>query len=331
MISVIVTAYNEGINLEKCLNSLISQQRTNLNQYEIIVVDDGSTDSSVDLMDQFSEKNTNIRVIHKKNEGSIKSRLRGVKEAKGTYVTFVDGDDFVSDEYIQKISTILKNTKADMFFLNNFVNKPENINFYKQKQFLKNKKIVEVDQAYEWILTGQAGAVWDKIYKRDLMLKALDNYIPSLFYGEDVFINSMYMKYSKTIISCNVAVYYHVIDSSTSGSVTNKSFNKINDINKLYLVVKELYEDKLISKTVFNDFCVVYLDNIAKIIGDLLDLHIMKGKIKQQLGQVDLVRNQLRKVSKRNFKDRIYMFCLQKNIYYPLYLIQKVKKISVKN
>ena len=202
-----------------------------------------------------------------------------------------------------------------MFFLNNFVNKPENINFYKQKQFLKNKKIVEVDQAYEWILTGQAGAVWDKIYKRDLMLKALDNYIPSLFYGEDVFINSMYMKYSKTIISCNVAVYYHVIDSSTSGSVTNKSFNKINDINKLYLVVKELYEDKLISKTVFNDFCVVYLDNIAKIISDLLDLHIMKGKIKQQLGQVDLVRNQLRKVSKRNFKDRVSMLCIQKNIY----------------
>lgn len=53
-------------------------------------------------MDQFNQKTENIKIIHKRNEGSINSRLRGVKEAKGDYVTFVDGDDFVSEDYIKK-------------------------------------------------------------------------------------------------------------------------------------------------------------------------------------------------------------------------------------
>lgn len=326
MISVIVTAYNEGKNLAKCLNSLINQQHMNHKQYEIIVVDDGSTDSSVELMDRFCKNATNVTVIHKKNEGSIKSRLIGVKRAQGMYITFVDGDDFVSSDYIQKISIMLEITKADVIFLNNFVNRSKNDHFYKEKIFLKTGNQVELEQAYEWILTGQAGAVWDKIYKRNLMLEALSNYIPSLFYGEDVFINSMYLKYSNIVISYDIAVYYHVIDSSTSGSVTNKSFDKINDINKLYLVINQLYDSELISESVFNDFCVVYLVNIAKIVGDLLNLNMMKGKIKQHLSNLDIVRNQLRKVRKRNFKDGIYLFCLRKKIYYPLYLIQRVKR-----
>ena len=91
LLSVIVPIYNVEKYLKQCIESVIKQQ---LDSYELILVDDGSTDSSKSICDNYSEKNANIKVFHKKNEGASSARNYGLKKASGKYVLFLDSDDW---------------------------------------------------------------------------------------------------------------------------------------------------------------------------------------------------------------------------------------------
>ena len=98
-ISVIVPVYNVEKYLKKCLNSLINQT---LNDIEIICVDDGSTDSSIEILKEFELKDDRIIVISQKNEGAATSRNKGINLAKGEYISFVDSDDWLELDAFEK-------------------------------------------------------------------------------------------------------------------------------------------------------------------------------------------------------------------------------------
>lgn len=98
LISVIVPIYNLGDRLRPCLDSLAAQSYRNL---EILLVDDGSTDTSGSICDGFAAEDSRVRVIHKQNGGAWSSRNRGLAEAKGKYVVFPDGDDYFHKDYIR--------------------------------------------------------------------------------------------------------------------------------------------------------------------------------------------------------------------------------------
>lgn len=100
LISVIVPVYNVEKYLRQCLNSINSQSYSNI---EVIMVDDGSTDSSGSICDEYQRKYDNFSVIHKKNEGLGKARNTGLEYMKGNYVTFVDSDDYIEKEYIENL------------------------------------------------------------------------------------------------------------------------------------------------------------------------------------------------------------------------------------
>jgi len=116
-ISIIIPVYNAELYIEQCLNSIYNQTYTN---YEIILVDDGSTDQSPKICDSLSQKNNQTRVIHKKNGGAADSRNVGLSEAKGEYVIFVDSDDFWSERHcLEKlIAAINTYPKSDFIGFN---------------------------------------------------------------------------------------------------------------------------------------------------------------------------------------------------------------------
>ena len=93
--SIIVTAYNVSAYLDECLNSVTRQT---VEQYELIIIDDGSTDRSGEIIDLYGIKHNNVRVIHQKNQGLSVARNVGLKSAKGDYVLFLDGDDYIHSE-----------------------------------------------------------------------------------------------------------------------------------------------------------------------------------------------------------------------------------------
>lgn len=113
--SVIVPVYNVENYLCQCVDSIISQEDC---VFELILVDDGSTDQSGEICDQYAKNDTRVHVIHKENGGLSDARNAGVREAGGEYLLFVDSDDYIAEQSLQKISFIIKeNNNPDIVFL----------------------------------------------------------------------------------------------------------------------------------------------------------------------------------------------------------------------
>ncbi len=105
LITVVVPVYKVEEYLEKCIESIINQTYKNL---EIILVDDGSKDNCANICDEFSKQDTRIKVIHKENEGLSEARNVGIREAHGKYITFIDSDDYISNDYIEYLYNLIK-------------------------------------------------------------------------------------------------------------------------------------------------------------------------------------------------------------------------------
>ena len=107
LISVIVPAYNVGQYIGKCLDSILGQTYPNL---EIILIDDGSTDSTGEICEAYRERDSRIIVVHQQNQGALAARNAGIEQAQGKYIGFVDGDDWISEQMYQELYGLLKRT-----------------------------------------------------------------------------------------------------------------------------------------------------------------------------------------------------------------------------
>lgn len=99
-VSIVVPIYNTAKYLPACLDSILAQTHQDL---EIILIDDGSTDESGQIADTYAKKDKRIKVIHQKNAGQSSARNRGIKEAKGEYLSFIDSDDKIKPDFIEKL------------------------------------------------------------------------------------------------------------------------------------------------------------------------------------------------------------------------------------
>lgn len=238
-VSVIVPVYNSEKYLEKCLDSLTRQK---LKQIEFIVIDDGSTDGSYKIMQEFQKKDKRFKIFSKQNEGVGKTRNRGLKIAKGEYVGYVDSDDFVSSDYFLKLYEKAKKWDADVAVAWNVSVVEENMIIpkwrpvfaYKDKEFLEDFSF----------LIGDAGEQWDKIYKMSFLEK---NYIKSLdgrLWFEDVWFSTLVAIYAKRVaISKEGRYFYRIREDSLSGvsNITKEEFWKGLEIHKnMFLRVRNM-------------------------------------------------------------------------------------------
>lgn len=130
LISVIIPVYNVERYLSKCLNSVLAQSYTNL---EIILIDDGSTDTSGKMIDEYKKKDSRIVTIHQQNSGLSAARNTGLRIMKGKYVTFVDSDDYVTNDYVEYLYSLIKksNFKAPLAIcslMDHYENSGKNVN-----------------------------------------------------------------------------------------------------------------------------------------------------------------------------------------------------------
>jgi glycosyltransferase involved in cell wall biosynthesis len=110
-ISIIVPVYNVELYINKCLDSILNQTLTNI---EIIVVNDGSTDNSGSICNEYAEKDNRVRIIHKTNGGLSSARNAGIKIARGEFLGFVDSDDYIDDNFYKRLYELCKETNSDI-------------------------------------------------------------------------------------------------------------------------------------------------------------------------------------------------------------------------
>ena len=111
LITIVIPIYKVQEYLEKCLNSVICQTYTNL---EIILVDDGSPDNCGQICDDYAKKDSRIKVIHKENGGLSDARNAGIKNATGKYITFVDSDDYITEDYVEYLYNLIKKNDSKL-------------------------------------------------------------------------------------------------------------------------------------------------------------------------------------------------------------------------
>lgn len=201
LISIIIPAYNIENYIAKCLDSLLNQTYRNL---EIIVVDDGSSDNTGKVIDDYSSKYDNIKVIHKKNAGVSAARNSGIEVASGDYIGFVDGDDTVDEEMFGVLIDNAIKYDADISHCGYKMVFPNRIDYYYNTGIL-----VEQDNqlGLKDLIMGnrvEPGLV-NKLYKRELFKKVRLN--ENIKINEDLLANYYLFKQSqKSVFMINVCI-----------------------------------------------------------------------------------------------------------------------------
>ena len=236
MISVIVPVFNCIHTLEKCIGAICAQTATNL---EILLIDDGSTDGSQLLCDRFASEDTRIRVFHKLNGGVSSARNMGLDNAKGEYIMFCDGDDWVEPEWCERLCLAAAENPGCLPVCNYYRSAPdrETINREVLCQVIE-ERIAKEDffslNQYELL-----GIPWNKIFRRTILEENHIRFRPDLSLGEDLFFNLDYLHcLMDGFVFVNRPLYHYTIGSMDSLSA--KYYPDLAGIyQKIFLRIKD--------------------------------------------------------------------------------------------
>ena len=228
LISVIVPVYNVEKYVKECIDSILSQSYKNL---EILLIDDGSTDNSGKICDRYSELDKRIKVVHKNNGGLSDARNAGLNIAKGNFVTFIDSDDIISDDYIESLYVCQLKKNADIVVcrFTRFKNRDELLN-YKSTSFYNEYSVSSIDYylktLYQNDHTLYSVSACAKLYKRSVF----DNlrYDKGKMNEDFLLIDKILKKTSKISIIDKKLYYYRI----STNSITTSGFNE----KKLYVI-----------------------------------------------------------------------------------------------
>lgn len=199
VVSVIIPVYNSEKYTEKCICSLLGQTYRNL---ELLIIDDGSTDQSGAILDRLAGEDTRIRLIHQKNAGVAAARNRGIDLATGTYLTFVDGDDYVAPDYIQCLVDCARKNEAELVICG--------LQFVKEDGTCLKKVVPGTYRRFEqeeW--TFRISAVCSHLYKKTLWDRWQIRFL-SGERGEDMPISLFFSAICDKIVTLPEAGYFYV-------------------------------------------------------------------------------------------------------------------------
>ena len=214
-ISIIVPVYNIEKDIYRCVDSIRTQT---FPDFELILVDDGSTDGSGKICDEYSTIDDRITVIHKSNGGVSEARNAGIKKATGEYCTYIDSDDYVSKDYLEKLIFVAKQQRADMV-LSGFVfvnDKCEPIQAVQRKVGTWNidsHKLLTDYMIHQVLHFGNGWTVCTSLFKTSIIT---NHHIQSKgIFAEDMGFTLEYLMYVKKIVAIDFCGYFYVQHSGS--------------------------------------------------------------------------------------------------------------------
>ena len=215
IISVIVPVYNVEKYLVRCLESIVAQS---FQDYECILIDDGSPDNCPAICDQYVKKDKRFRTIHQSNHGLSSARNTGISHSTGEWICFVDSDDFIHPDYLKILYLVAKKYAADVVsckyeIIHEDDELTEEINVQKPVvEYIKTGKEVFELHYKKGMFSFN---VWDKIYKKDI----ITHYFPVGLYHEDQYFNTHILPFCNCVISISNNIYrYRLRCTSITGN-----------------------------------------------------------------------------------------------------------------
>lgn len=269
MISLIIPVYNTEKLLGKCLESVINQTYSDM---EIICIDDGSTDKSGQIIDEYAKKDDRIIVIHKENGGESSARNAGLLRSTGDYIGFMDCDDWIEKDMYETLVKTMEENDADMVAASWFKSyddeEKEAVNLKQVEDGVFNRDKL-LRYLYERDTYQGFAYMWDKLYKRKVLTEKNGN---MLLFDENIQLGGDVIYLAKAALNCKKAVYvpkgmYHYYQRNKSGCHT-ESIEKRLDWIKSYLIVIDMFEREKIQKDILNyvkRFLVYHCSNLAEL------------------------------------------------------------------
>lgn len=240
--------YNGQKYLKKCIDSILAQKYTD---FEVILVDDGSSDGSLDICREYEQKDSRVVVFHKENAGLVAARKSGVELAKGEYIGFVDCDDFIDDDMYLQLMTEAEKKGSDIVaggMTVDYVDRSVEIyhkfhdGFY-DKEAIENvilpKAVVDLGVVNFYFMP----AVWLKIFRREVLEKSINNVFDSIRNGEDVAITLYSLSVAQSLSILKTSAYHYV---QSEGSMTRGfNANRLKDICAVFECISKIDNDKI--------------------------------------------------------------------------------------
>lgn len=233
-ISVIIPAYNIENEISRCLDSVLNQVYSNI---EIIVVDDGSTDRTLEILDLYRQKYDNIIVIYQENQGVFSARLNGIKRATGNWIGFVDGDDEIEENMYFILMKNVMDYQADISHCGYQMNFPDRTDFY----YGTNKIIYQDNKkGLKDLLSGIfiEPALVNKLYRRNLFegITEEEGLDLTIKINEDLLMNYYLFKKANSAVFYD-RCYYHYIIRKNSASTAEINKHKLEDPHKVLKIL----------------------------------------------------------------------------------------------
>lgn len=296
-LSIIIPVYNVDVFLPECLDSCLNQNISN-DDYEIICIDDGSTDRSGTVLDEYGRNNNNIIVVHKENEGLSSARNVGISFAKGDYLWFVDSDDFIQENVLQMLKTVIQNNSLDLLTANAYA-----FGDYSDYPVL-SKDEMENKHHLKGIRTSKYDSlIVMNLYKRQL-------------------INDNHLRFEKAFLSCEDTPFHFYFDA------ISKVKMEIDDVIYFYrrrpcsLMSTDFYARKESQIS----YCVFFKDYYDKDFGDsYYSARLLSKALKSLLYSISRMPRKEMKENTRLLKQR-GLYPLKKNYFHKKYDIWNVEK-----
>lgn len=239
-ISVIIPVYNGEEYLKDCIDSIRYQTYSNL---QIIIVNDGSTDSTDMICEQYARVDKRIQIVNKKNAGLVAARKTGIEYASGKYIGFVDADDWIDKDMYESLLNVMEKYKCDLAGSGTYRQFGEEYNIDKNmisagvyyREEMEQEVIPYMLYNGTYFQMGVRPNVVNKLFRRDLLKSILEKVPDNITNGEDVAITYTYLLYSQAVCLMDNAYYhYRQHSGSMSQSHTNLDTKEITGIQLLY-------------------------------------------------------------------------------------------------
>ena len=240
LISIVIPVYNGEQYLKRCIDSVINQTYRNI---EVIIINDGSSDHTREICEQYVLKDARIRFIEQTNHGVSYTRKYGIRLAKGKYVGFVDADDFIDQDLFAQMHDIMARTGVDLLFSEcYFGGKQRHIDFPEGVYGSKD----EMEEIYRSMIIGEDGKggipteLWAKLFLKEKLEGILEEISDELFIGEDLELLFKYILRCRSVFSSKICGYHYVMNDKSLMNSVNKKY--LWNVNLLYLSLAREFE-----------------------------------------------------------------------------------------
>lgn len=254
LVSIIIPIYNVEKYLKKCLDSIVNQTYKNI---EIVCIDDGSPDNSIDILNEFAKRDNRIKIIRQENKGLSGARNKGIDNAKGKYIIFIDSDDWIEFNMVELMINKIEKENLDIVICGQYnhyiLNDNElikEINLKKLSNFIFNNYKEYFIKNYQLKLP--FGSSWNKIFKLDI-IKENNLYFVEKCLHEDLLFVFRYLNLVRRIGIVETPLYHYIVNRSDS--ITNKiNKEEVTDVFFTLNELKKILESSFFNSIEFNEY-----------------------------------------------------------------------------